>query len=177
MITKPAGTPMTEPQFSYLIGLIEKVFAGDAAGRTKALVEAAGFDFNGASAKIDLYKAAAQGAPAAVATVAAVQQVLGYEPPAGHYYVDGQHVWVKKGKYGGAKILEVAGKWVGSLLHQKAIAWVNEHLGTEDKAYACVLEYAKVTHKCGVCNTKLTDPKSIAAGIGPVCAKKYGKSI
>lgn len=177
MITKPAGTPMTEPQFSYLIGLIGKVYAGDAAGRTKALLEAAGLDFNGASAKIDLYKAADKGTPAAVATVAAVQQVLGYDIPAGHYMVDGQHVWVKKGKYGGPKSLEVGGKWFAYLSGQKAIAWLNEHLATEETAYACVLEYSKVTHKCGVCNTKLTDPKSITAGIGPQCKSKYGKKI
>jgi hypothetical protein len=168
---------MTEPQFQYLIGLIGKAYAGDAAKRTAALLEAAGYDFNAASAKIDLYKASASGAPAAVAVVQPVQAVLAYDVPAGHYYVNGQHVYVQKGKYGGAKYLKVGAAWVGSFLSQKAIVWLNEHLGSQDVAYACVLEYAKVTHKCGVCNTKLTDPKSIAAKIGPVCAKKYGKSI
>lgn len=173
MITKPAGTPMTEPQFRYLINLIGKVLADDAAGRASALVNAAGLDFNGASAAIDLYKGTPVAAPAAT-----VKQELGYDVPAGHYYLNGQHVWVKKGKYGGSKVLEVAGKWYGSLTNsQAAIVWLNEHLPTQQAAYASVLEYSKVTSKCGVCNTKLTHPKSIAAGIGPVCAKSYGIKI
>ena len=176
MITKPAGTGMTKGQLDYLISLIGQVYGGSPKLRTDALLEAAGFDFNGASAKIDSYKAVLQGKPVP-GTPAPVKAELIYDVPAGHYFVNGEHVWVKKGKYGGSKSLEVAGKWLGYLHSQKAIVWLNDHLSTEAAAYACVLEYSKVTSKCGVCNTKLTDPKSIAAGIGPVCAKSYGVKI
>ena len=34
-------------------------------------------------------------------------------------------------------------------------------------------DYGKETAHCGMCNTQLTDPDSIARGIGPVCAKKF----
>jgi hypothetical protein len=176
MITKPAGTAMTEGQLNYLISLVGQLYGGAPALRTKALLEAAGFDFNGASTQIDTYKAVLQG-KTVPGVPAAVKAELAYDVPTGHYMVNGEHVWVKKGKYGSSKSLEVAGKWLGYLYSQKAIVWLNEHLGTEATAYACVLEYSKVTSKCGVCNTKLTDPKSIAAGIGPVCAKYYGIKI
>lgn len=177
MITKPHGTPMTEGQLNYLINLATKLYGGDASKRTAALLEAIGLDFNGASARIDLYKAALNGAPAAVATVAPVKATLAYEPPAGHDMVNGVHVWLKKGKYGGPMTLTVGSNWYGSVTGQKAIVWLNDNLPTQSVALACVLEYAKVTSKCGVCNTKLTDPKSIAAGIGPKCAKYYGIKI
>lgn len=176
MITKPAGTAQTEGQLNYLISLIGQLYGGDPKLRTAALLEAAGYDFNGASAKIDAYKALLQGKPVP-GTPAPVKAVLGYDVPAGHYLVNGVHVWVKKGKYGGPKTLVVGSVYHGSLGGQKAIVWLNDNLATEQAAYSCVLEYAKVTHKCGVCNTKLTDPKSIAAGIGPKCAKYYGVKI
>lgn len=174
---------MTEPQCSYLTKLICTVFAGDASARAAALVEMMGMTKAQASGRIDVLKIAAKGKPWANTDVQGVvvppapAQTLAYDAPAGHYMVDGQHVWIKKGKYGGANVLDVAGKWYGSVTNQKSVAWLNEHLGSQSVALACVLEYAKTTSKCGVCNTKLTDPKSITAGIGPVCAKKYGYSI
>jgi hypothetical protein len=35
-------------------------------------------------------------------------------------------------------------------------------------------DYGRQTGECGKCHTQLTDPKSIALGIGPVCIKRYG---
>lgn len=34
-------------------------------------------------------------------------------------------------------------------------------------------EYGRKTGTCIVCSAELTDPKSVEAGIGPVCAKKF----
>lgn len=34
--------------------------------------------------------------------------------------------------------------------------------------------HGKLTGQCAFCNTKLSDPRSTAIGIGPVCAKNYG---
>lgn len=36
------------------------------------------------------------------------------------------------------------------------------------------LRYARITGECSICGAELTDKNSIAAGIGPVCATKFG---
>jgi hypothetical protein len=36
------------------------------------------------------------------------------------------------------------------------------------------VRYGRATGNCSCCGRELTDPASIAAGIGPVCAEKYG---
>lgn len=35
-------------------------------------------------------------------------------------------------------------------------------------------EYGRSTGSCGCCGRELTDPASVAAGIGPICAEKWG---
>lgn len=169
MITKAAGTPMTEPQFSYLISLIGQAYATDPTARIAALVEAAGYDFNAASTKIDFYKPVAKNAPAAAVAMPA------YLPPFGHYLVDGSEIHVKKPNYGTGAMVIKDGKFLGMVGKHAAATAALVQLDSAETAYACVVAFAKATSKCGVCHTKLKDPKSIAAGIGPVCAKKYGK--
>lgn len=39
--------------------------------------------------------------------------------------------------------------------------------------FAASVEYGKLTGTCGVCGRVLEDEESVAAGIGPVCAKKF----
>jgi hypothetical protein len=39
-----------------------------------------------------------------------------------------------------------------------------------------VIAYGKKTGSCGCCGRTLTDPVSVAAGIGPVCAENFGFS-
>lgn len=99
---------------------------------------------------------------------------LAYVPPAGQYVINGKHYTIKKSKIHGGMLVYLGdwGGYVGALASPKC-ATVAEALSTAEKAKACVLAYAKETGKCGVCNTKLTDPKSIADGIGPVCKAKY----
>ncbi len=40
--------------------------------------------------------------------------------------------------------------------------------------YAAQVAYGKLTGVCGHCGRPLEDAASVAAGIGPICAKKYG---
>ena len=40
-------------------------------------------------------------------------------------------------------------------------------------AKGAAVNYAKEFKRCGVCNSPLSDPESLAAGIGPVCAAKF----
>lgn len=103
-----------------------------------------------------------------------VLATLAYVPPAGQYLVNGTHYTLKKSKIHGGILVYCDGGYgyVGALAAPKCAA-IAAALDSAEKAKACVLAYAKETGKCGVCNTTLTDPKSIAAGIGPVCAKKY----
>jgi hypothetical protein len=160
--------PMTTAQFGFLIKLIGEVYPDPAARKAELLI-AAGMDKAGASARIDELKLTAKTAPAPVT-------VLAYVPPAGSYLVNGQIFKIKKPKWVGAPAyLTLDDAFVGSIQcpSAKSLAALAE-LDTAEKAHAAVIAYAKATGKCGVCHTKLTDPKSIAAGIGPVCAKKYG---
>lgn len=57
-----------------------------------------------------------------------------------------------------------------SALSVRAWAWFWKHGLTADEAFAQV----EVWHhgRCGACARPLTDPESIARGIGPVCAKR-----
>ena len=43
----------------------------------------------------------------------------------------------------------------------------------QDSEHASRL-YGQLIGKCGVCGRTLTDPESIAAGIGPICAGRFG---
>ena len=168
MITKPAGTPMTEPQFGYLVKLIVQAHT-DPASRANALVTAAGFDFATASVAIDGLKATLKlNPPAPPAPV-----LPAYLPPFGHYLIDGKHVHVKAPNWGVMPLVIVDEKWLGVAGKHAAATAAIAKLDSADAAYGYVVAFAKATSKCGVCHTKLTDPKSIEAGIGPTCAKKY----
>lgn len=39
---------------------------------------------------------------------------------------------------------------------------------------AAAVNHGKLTGNCAICSHKLTDKKSVARGIGPVCAEKFG---
>ena len=98
---------------------------------------------------------------------------LAYVPPAGQYLVNGEHLTLKVSKmHGGILVYEKYWGYVGALAAPKCAA-IAEALSTAEKAQAACIAYAKATSKCGMCNTPLKDPKSIADGIGPVCKKKF----
>ena len=47
-------------------------------------------------------------------------------------------------------------------------------LGAAADPLTAAIRYGKVSGSCSCCGRELTDPRSIEAGIGPVCATKFG---
>jgi hypothetical protein len=47
-------------------------------------------------------------------------------------------------------------------------------LGAASDPLTAAIRYGKVSGSCSCCGRELTDPRSIEAGIGPVCATKFG---
>lgn len=76
-----------------------------------------------------------------------------------------------------------SGKWVGwTFLKQHFGANCQSIRGAQYAAVMsviqrnpakCAANYGKQTNECGQCHTQLTNPKSIAKGIGPDCEKKF----
>lgn len=56
----------------------------------------------------------------------------------------------------------------------KIAAIVAELTTIEADPAKAITDHGKVTGVCGCCGRTLTDPASVEAGIGPVCAKKFG---
>lgn len=168
--TKTHKTP-SETAFSYAVDLTVKL--GEVKGIAQSTTNAALISLGGMSAdEISKWIDVTQQLIAQTPKPKFVPVTLAYVPPAGQYLVNGEHLTLKKSKsHGGILVYKGNGYW-GALATAKLSA-VAEALNSAEKAQAACIAYAKQTGKCGVCNTKLTDPKSIAAGIGPICAKKY----
>jgi hypothetical protein len=47
-------------------------------------------------------------------------------------------------------------------------------LGAAADPLTAAIRYGKISGSCSCCGRELTDPRSIEAGIGPVCATKFG---
>ena len=47
-------------------------------------------------------------------------------------------------------------------------------MGAANDPLSAAIKYGKVSGSCSCCGRELTDPKSIEAGIGPICATKFG---
>lgn len=47
-------------------------------------------------------------------------------------------------------------------------------MGAASDPLSAAIKYGKVSGSCSCCGRELTDPKSIEAGIGPICATKFG---
>lgn len=154
-LKNPTGTP-SEAAFSFAIKLVKQASEGQPTLRIKLLTELASMNAQQVSDKIDELKGTKSAPPAKQAV-------------AGHYVVDGTEYQVKVSKTTGFAYL--LNYWGGYLGAKGANAAILAKIAENGAEYA--IAYAKITGKCGVCNTKLTDPKSIAAGIGPVCAKKF----
>lgn len=90
--------------------------------------------------------------------------------PAGTYLVMGQIVKVKIAKKSGAPYLIAEdGTYLGALKGD-APAMLS---AIEADPKGCAIAYGKATGNCCICSKTLTNPESIAAGIGPYCAKKF----
>jgi hypothetical protein len=162
----------SEAAFRWAVDLT--VLVGEAANTPPGVVAdqlllLAGMDAASTSKYIDTL----QQAKSALPKPAYKHAVLAYVPPAGQYLVNGEHLTLKASKmHGGMLVYEKYSGYMGALASPKCAA-IAEALGTAEKAQAACIAYAKATSKCGVCNTPLKDPKSIADGIGPVCKKKF----
>lgn len=53
-------------------------------------------------------------------------------------------------------------------LRMETLSWIAKD------AQKAATDYGLQSGRCGLCRSPLTDPESLARGIGPVCAKKHG---
>lgn len=167
-LKNPTG-PVTAPAFQYAVDLITKVHA-DPGNRAEALLALADANAGEVSVLIDMLKATLKGQATTAAATAVMDKIeTKAQVVPGHYAIDGKHVEVKISKITKvAYVIKAGGYMPAKWPETQAIL---ADVAANGKAYA--IAYAAATGKCGVCNTKLTDPKSVAAGIGPVCAKKF----
>lgn len=75
----------------------------------------------------------------------------------------------------------LAGAYVGKIVAGKFEA--RREAAPDTLALLCIIaadpmkaatEYGRSTGECGCCGRELTDPESVKAGIGPICATKWG---
>jgi hypothetical protein len=85
------------------------------------------------------------------------------------------------GRNAGALYVKADGVYLGKVVGGKFLAGSDCDQPTHqqvDKVLANPLEEAiahgKLTGQCAVCSRQLTDPVSVARGIGPVCAERFG---
>lgn len=169
-LKNPTG-PASEAAFAFAVKLSRQAVT-DGAGLVLVLGELASMNAQQISDRIDTLKVQIKlnqtktvlaSATATIDTIAAKQAVPG------HYMIDGSHVQVKLPKFTKAAYVIKDGAYMPAKWPETQAILAD--VAANGQTYA--IAYAAKTGKCGVCNTKLTDPKSVAAGIGPVCAKKY----
>lgn len=165
-LKNPTG-PASDTAFKFATDLIRQATEGQPKVRINLLTSLATMNAQQVSDAIKVLKlgleekAKQEKAAAPVATDA--------QAVPGHYVINGVHYQVKQSKLTKFSYVMKGGSYLGAKSPEaKAIL---AEVVANGKAHA--IAYAKVTSKCGICNTKLTDPKSIAAGIGPVCAEKF----
>jgi hypothetical protein len=163
-LKNPTG-PASETAFKFATDLIRKATEGQPAIRVKMLTSLATMNAQQVSDTINLLKAGTEAAKkAAPAAAPSTAQAV-----PGHYMIDGVHYQVKQSKLTKFSYVMKNGSYLGAKGPEAEAILAQVVANGKELAIA----YAKVTSKCGICNTKLTDPKSIAAGIGPVCAEKF----
>lgn len=124
---------------------------------------------------IDLYKPIVSAQKLAAAKATAPTTDL----PAGRYAVEGLDGQIMKYQID----KPVNGKWAGwtfvrdlatgdSIRDRDTKRAILDELEAAGHLESAKL-YGKVTGQCGICSKILTNPDSIAAGIGPICAQKF----
>ena len=161
--------PATERQVAYINALLVQVWGPDNAPEAWLALDEAGrlSDFREASNVIDSLKATlaerakAPAAPADAPTRPALSQ--------GMYRKGGTVYRVVKARAGHlyAKALDPAtGRFDYAPGAMRALTPEDRMSVTEAAAYG------REIGRCCVCGAELTDPKSVAAGIGPICGKR-----
>lgn len=69
------------------------------------------------------------------------------------------------GKVANGRFMKV--RECGTEQEQKVVALINDPVGAAEA-------YGHLTGHCCICNRELTNPESVARGIGPICADKFG---
>ncbi len=81
------------------------------------------------------------------------------------------------GKNPGAIYVTEGGVYLGKIINGALVTYSDRKqaiLDTVQNPLASAVAYGRVTGNCSCCGRELSDPASIEAGIGPVCASKYG---
>lgn len=154
------------PQLNYLADLATKLWARDPEMLLAQLGDASCWNGKQASAKIDLWKGMLKAQSKAALPALPAPKVI----PVGTYLAMGQIVKVKIAKKSGAPyLLAENGTYLGALKGDapKMLAEI------EADPKGCAIAYGKATGNCCICSKTLTNPASIEAGIGPVCAGKF----
>lgn len=167
--------PPTEKQIGYIRVLASQ--KGRDLGKLEQWLR--GRDRLEVSAMIDRL-AALPGAATTAATVATLQSAP--QVPDGHYAVprdeDGAMAFYKvnsptEERWAGRTFVEVqASEEFWPLRSRAARDAVLAKIAAD--VQGAMLAYGREIGRCGHCNRTLTDPESIARGIGPVCAGKMG---
>ena len=92
--------------------------------------------------------------------------IISFRAEKGRYYVTSEK---KSHEYGD---IGNDGYWRPSRRATDAIAAIVSKVETDPIAYARA--HGAKTGRCCFCSRKLTDPTSVRAGYGPVCAKNFG---
>jgi hypothetical protein len=155
---------VTEKMFSYATYLITTAVA-DATTRRDLLLGLPALDGNSVSQVIDLYKPL-------VAAKKSAAKLPDFIPPKGVYMIEGKSYKLKiSQKTGAPYLVTMDNVYIGT---PAKVSGACEVFATAESAHAAAVAYGKATGNCGVCGKVLTNPASIEAGIGPVCASKYG---
>lgn len=140
----------------------------------------------------DAERAKAQAAPVKLNPVERLQAASAQLPTVeGHtstyyalYEVDFEAGGVNEGRWNFYRVDKpVEGKWAGKTFIKLAVSDTDVRLSFQRQLAVAegivavgplkaAQDYGHQIGKCAICHRKLTDPESIAAGIGPVCAGK-----
>ena len=165
-LKNPTG-PASEAAFAFAVKLIKQAHT-DPGNRAEALLALAEANAGQVSVLIDMLKVVVAGQKSSTAANAVMDKIA-KQPIAGWYLVDGTKYQVKISKLSKiAYLLTEDGGYMGAKGHAEPILAKIAATGMD-----LAIAYGKATGTCGICSKTLTDPKSIEAGIGPVCAKKF----
>ena len=168
-LKNPTG-PASEAAFAFAVKLTRQAVT-EPAGLVLVLGELAEMNAQQISDRIDVLKMQIKHnqAKATIAAANATMDKIAKQPVAGWYLADGAKYQVKISKSTKfAYLLTEDGGYMGAKGHAEPILAKIVASGMD-----LAIAYGKATGSCGICSKTLTDPKSIEAGIGPVCAKKF----
>lgn len=146
----PAGPAPSDAQMRFIRSLVDR--KGAPMPEPKTVREA--------SAYIDILKGMADAAPASAPAEAQP------EPPEGEHILDGRILTVKRSRKSGQLYATEGGEYLGKA-------------GLKGLSTATVLTleaakaYGRRTGTCCCCGRKLTNPASVAMGIGPICQERF----